>query len=130
MVTVEEPENRGENGVKVAIFSDLPRLLRRLREAAGMEQSAAGAAIGKSGKAISHYERGIVSPQLAVVDKLLELYGVNSMSRLAVLLEPVDEVRESAASELRHLMPGESAEYLRGLSDAYARMADAADRRK
>lgn len=131
MVAIEATGDWGENGLKVGIFGDLPRALRRLRERAEIDQATAGAAVGKSSKAISHYERGIVSPQLDVVEKLLELYGVTSLHALAALAAPpADEIREAAAEQLRAISPGKSSDYYRGLADAYAKIAETVDAEK
>lgn len=130
MVAIEAAGNWGENVHKVGIFGDLPRALRRLRERAEIDQATAGAAVGKSSKAISHYERGIVSPQLDVVERLLELYGITSLQALAALTTPpADEVREATMEQLRQIAPGHSADYYRGLAEAYSQIAEAVSKR-
>ncbi len=58
--------------------------LKAAREHAGLSREQAALAIGRTWSSLAAYERGVVTPPLAVLDRLAEVYGV----RLAALVEP------------------------------------------
>lgn len=96
-----------------------------------MSQKSAAEAADVSSRAISDYETGKVSPQLRVFERLLEAYGITTLQQLAALAAPRgDEVREAAVEQLQKISPGKSADYYRGLADAYTLIAETVDGEK
>ncbi len=58
--------------------------LKAARERAGLSREQAALAVGRTWSSMAAYERGVVTPPLAVLDRLAGVYGV----RLSELIEP------------------------------------------